>query len=161
MQCMLSEVYINCSEEIPFNLTRRIRKSFKWPLTWLSVRIFQKGVTIAIVIPSFEHQSTNTLATWCKEPIHLKRPWCWERLRAEGEGDDKGWDVWMASLTLWTWVWINSGSWWWTGRPGVLRFMGSQRVRHDWVTELSWSTNQSDKLLIYMIKHNHHNSSTR
>ena len=53
-------------------------------------------------------------------------------------GDDRGWDGWMASLTLWTWVWVNSGSWWWTGRPGVLWFMGSQRVGHDWVTELNW-----------------------
>ena len=58
-------------------------------------------------------------------------------IRAEGEGDDRGWDGWMASLTRWTWVWVNSGSWWWTGRPGVLRFMGSQRVGHDWVTELT------------------------
>ena len=57
---------------------------------------------------------------------------------ARGEGDDRGWDGWMASLTRWTWVWANSGSWWWTGRPGVLRFMGLQRVRHDWATELNW-----------------------
>ena len=66
----------------------------------------------------------------------LKRPRCWERLKA-GEGDDRGWDGWMASLTQWTWVWVNSGSWWWTGRPGVLQSMGSQRVRHDWATELN------------------------
>ena len=58
---------------------------------------------------------------------------------AGGEGDDRGWDGWMASLTRWTWVWVNSGSWWWTGRPGVLRFMGLQRVGHDWVTDLIWS----------------------
>ena len=58
---------------------------------------------------------------------------------AGGERDDRGWDGWMASLTRWTWAWVNSGSWWWTGRPGVLRFMGSQRVRHDWATELNWS----------------------
>ena len=56
-----------------------------------------------------------------------------------GEGDDRGWDGWMASLTWWTWVWVNSGSWWWTGRPGVLRFMGSQRVGHDWATQLMLS----------------------
>ena len=55
-----------------------------------------------------------------------------------GEGDNRGWDGWMASLTQRTWVWVNSGSWWWTGRPGMLRFMGSQRVGHDWVTELNW-----------------------
>ena len=56
---------------------------------------------------------------------------------AGGEGDDRGWDGWMASLTRWTWVWVNSGSWWWTGRAGVLQFMGSQRVGHGWVTELT------------------------
>ena len=60
-----------------------------------------------------------------------------ERLKARGEGDNRGWDGWMASPTQSTWVWVNSGSWWWTGRPGVLRFMGSRRVRHDWATKLT------------------------
>ena len=69
----------------------------------------------------------------------LEKTLCWEGLGAGGEGDDRGWDGWMASRTRWTWVWVNSGSWWWTGRPGVLRFMGSQRVGHDWVTELNWT----------------------
>ena len=82
--------------------------------------------------------NSNTLATWCKELIHWKRPWCWEKLKAGGEGDDRGWDGWMASLTWWTWVWVSSGSWWWTGRPGVLQSMGLQRVRRDWATELNW-----------------------
>ena len=67
----------------------------------------------------------------------LKRPWCWEGLRAGGEREDRRWDGWMASLTQWTWIWVNSGSWWWTGRPGVLRFMGLQRVGHNWTTELN------------------------
>ena len=80
----------------------------------------------------------NTLATWCEELIHLKRPWCWESLEAGGEGDDRGWDGWMASPTQWTWVWVNSRSWWWTGKLGMLKSMGSQRVKHDWVTELDW-----------------------
>ena len=80
--------------------------------------------------------NSNTLATWCEGLTHLKRPWCWERLKAGGEGDDRGWDGWMASPTQWTWVSVNTRSWWWTGRPGVLRFMGSQRVRHNWTTEL-------------------------
>ena len=66
-------------------------------------------------------------------------PSCWEGLGAGEEGDDRGWDGWMASPTWWAWVWINSGSWWWTGMPGVLQFMGSQRVRHDWATELNWT----------------------
>ena len=64
---------------------------------------------------------------------------CWEGLRARGEGDDRGWDGWMASLTRWKWVCVNSGSWWWTGRPGVLQFIGLQRVGQDWVTELNWT----------------------
>ena len=81
--------------------------------------------------------SSSTLATSCEELTHWKRLWCWEGLRA-GEGDDRGWDSWMASLTWWTWVWVNSGSWWWTGRPGVLLFLGSQRVGHNWATELNW-----------------------
>ena len=72
------------------------------------------------------------------ELTHWKRLWCWEGLGAGGEGDDRGWDGWMASLTQRTWVWVNSGSWWWTGRPGALRFMGSQRVGHNWVTDLIW-----------------------
>ena len=79
--------------------------------------------------------SSNTSATWCEELTHWKSPWCWERLRAGGEGDDRGWDGWMASLTQRTWVWANSGIWWKTGKPGALQSMGLQRVRHDWVTE--------------------------
>ena len=82
--------------------------------------------------------NSNTLATWCEELTLWKRPWCWERLKAGGEGDDRGWDGWMASLTPWTWVWASSRGWWWTGRPGVLQSMGSQRVGHDWANELSW-----------------------
>ena len=68
--------------------------------------------------------NSNTLATWCKELTHLKRLWCWERLKAGGEGDDRGWDGWMASLTRWMWIRVNSGRWWWTGRLGVLQSMG-------------------------------------
>ena len=83
--------------------------------------------------------NSNPLATWCKEPTHWKRSWCWERLMAGREGDDRGWDGWMASPTWWIWVWVSSGSWWWTGKPGVLQSMGSQRVGHDWVTKLNWT----------------------
>ena len=82
--------------------------------------------------------NSSTLATSCKELTHWKRLWCWEGLGA-GEGDDRGWDGWMASLTRWTWVWVNSGSWGWTGRPGVLQFMGLQRVGHYSVTEMNWT----------------------
>ena len=92
-----------------------------------------------------EAEAPNTLATWWEELTHWKRPWCWERLKAGGEGDDRGWDGWMASLTWWTWVWASSGSWWWTGKLGMLQSMGSQRVGHDWATELNrWGN--SDRL---------------
>ena len=81
--------------------------------------------------------NSNTLATWCEELTHLKRPWCWERLKAGEEGDDRAWYGWVASLTQWTWVWVSSRSWWWTGRPSVLQYMRSQRVRHVWASELT------------------------
>ena len=83
--------------------------------------------------------NSNTLATWCEELTHWIRPWCWERLRAGREGDGRGWDGWMTSLTQWTWIWARSRSWWWTGRPGMLWFMGLQRVGHDWATKLNWT----------------------
>jgi len=76
---------------------------------------------------------------WCKELTHWKRPWFWERLKAGGEGDNRGWNGRMASLTRWTWIWASSGRWWWTGKPGVLQSMGSQWVRHDWAAELNWN----------------------
>ena len=81
--------------------------------------------------------NSNTLATWCEELTHWKRPWCWEGLRAGGEGDNKGWDGWMASPTQWTWIWVDSSSWWWIGRPGMLRFMGSQES--DKTERLNWT----------------------
>ena len=81
--------------------------------------------------------SSNTLPIWYKELTHWKRPWSWERPKAGGEGADRGGDGWMASLTRWTWVLASSRSWWWVGRPGVLQSMGSQRIRHDWATELN------------------------
>ena len=86
----------------------------------------------------------------CEELTHWKRKdWCWEGLRAGGKGDNRGWDGWMASLTRWTWVWVNSRSQWWTGRSGMLRFMGSQRVGHDWATELNWTEFYSIDLYVY------------
>ena len=94
-----------------------------------------------VFIERTEAEAETPLATSCKELTHWKRLWCWGGLGAGGEGDDSGWDGWMASPTRWTWVWVNSGSCWWTGRPSVLRFMGSQRVKHDWVTELNWTDN--------------------
>ena len=80
--------------------------------------------------------NSSTLATWCEEWTHLKRPWCWERLKAGGEGDARGWNGWMASPTQWTWVWASSGSRRWTRKSSMLQFMGSRRVGHDWAIEL-------------------------
>ena len=96
---------------------------------------------------------SNTLAISCKELTHLKRPWCWERLKAGGEGDNRGWDSWMTSLTWWTWVWVSSGSWGWTGKPGVLQSMGSQRVGHDWATEMNWGFIRKDFYITVFFLH--------
>ena len=90
----------------------------------LRIKLF--GVKRALVIP--------TLILFSCLQRHNMRSW-----GAGGERDDRGWDGWMASLTRWTWVWVNSRSWWWTGRPGGLQFMGSQRVGHYWATELNWN----------------------
>ena len=79
-----------------------------------------------------------------------KRPCYWEGFGVGGEGDDRGWDGWMALPTQWTWVWVDSGSWWWTGRPGMLQFIGSQRVGHDWSTELNWKFLVPIYLIIYL-----------
>ena len=88
-----------------------------------------EGLMLKLKLQYFGHS--------CEELTHWKRLWCWEGLGAGGEGDDRGWDGWMASLTQWTWVWVNSRSWQWTGRPGMLQSMRSQGVRHDWATELN------------------------
>ena len=84
-----------------------------------------------------EAETPIFLATWCEELTHLKRPWCWERLKSGGEGGDRRWDGWMASPIQWTWVWVSSASWWWTRRLGMLQSMGLQRVPQDWMTELT------------------------
>ena len=84
-----------------------------------------------------QYWSSSTLATWCEELTHWKRPWCWERLRGGGEGDNRGWDGWMASPTQWTWFWANSRRWWKTGKLGVLQSMELQRVGHNWVNKKS------------------------
>ena len=94
--------------------------------------IFLEGLMLMLKLHYF--------GTWYEELTHLKKnPWFWKRLKAGKEGDDRGWDGWMASPTQWTWVWVKSGSWRWTGRPGMLQSMRLQRVRYDWATELSWT----------------------
>ena len=104
------------------------RRSNQSILKEISPGVSLEGMMLKVKLQYFGH-------SW-EELTHWKRLWCWEGLGARGEGDDRGWDGWMASLTQWTWVSVNSGSWWWTGRPGVLRFMWLQRVGHDWATEL-------------------------
>ena len=80
--------------------------------------------------------SSNTLATWYEELTHWKRPWCWERLKAGREGDDRAWDGWMASQTWCSWAWVSStGSWWWTGKTGMLQPLGL----HSWTWLSHWT----------------------
>ena len=108
-------------------ITRRSNQSI---LREISPGYFLEGLMLKLKLQYFGHLM--------RRADSLERPWCWERLKAGREGDDRGWDGWMASLTRCTWVWISSGSWWWTGRPVVLRSMGLQRVGHDWITEQNW-----------------------
>ena len=107
------------------------RRSNQSILNEISPGCSLEGLMLKLKLQSFGH-------SW-EELTHWKRPWCQEGLGAGGEGDDRGWDGWMASPAWGTWVWVNSRCWWWTGRPGVLQFMGSQRVRLDLATELNWT----------------------
>ena len=115
-----------------------LEETLESPLNCKEIQpIHPKGNLSWILIGRTDAESeTQNLATWCKEVTHLKRPWCWERLKA-GEGANRGWDGWMASPTQWTWVWLSSKSWWWTKQPGVLQSMRSQRVEWYWATELN------------------------
>ena len=110
-------------------MPKKPKQVAKWPLC---SAVFSGEIECGRVYFIF-----SLLPLWCEELTHLKRPWCWERLQAGREGDNREWDGWMASLTQRTWVWVSSGSWWWTGKPGVLQSIGSQGVGHDWVTELN------------------------
>ena len=113
---------------------RTARRSNQSILKEISPGCSLEGLMLKLKLEYFGHLMRRV--------THLKRPWFWERLRAGGEGDNRGWDGWMASPIQWTWVWVSSRSWWWTGRPGVLQSMGLQRVGHDWATELNWTENK-------------------
>ena len=113
--------------ESPFNC-KEIKQSI---LKEISPKYSLKRLMLKLKLQSFGHP--------CKEPTHWERPWCWERLRTGGEGDNRGWDGGKASLTWWTWAWASFRSCWWTGKPDVLQSMGSQRVRHVWTPELNWT----------------------
>ena len=111
-----------------------LEKTLESPLDCKEIQpVYPKGDQSWVFIGRPDAE-TETPILWLADS--LKRPWCWERLRAGGEGGNRGWDGWMASPTQFTWVWVDSGSWWWTGRHGVLWFTGLQRVGHDWVNEL-------------------------
>ena len=106
-----------------------IKRSNQSILKEISPEYTLEGLMLKLKLQSF--------STWFEALTHWKRPWCWERLKAGGEGDNREWAGWMVSLTQWTWVWVSSGSWWRTGKPGVLQYMGSKRAGHDWATELT------------------------
>ena len=117
-----------------------VEKTLEGPLDCKEIQpVHLKGSQSWVFIGGTDIEAETSILwpPWCEELTHLKIPWCWERFRLGEEGDDRGWDGWMASLTRWTQVWVDSGSWWWTGRPGVLQSMGSQRFGHNWVTELN------------------------
>ena len=125
------------------------RRSNQSILKEISPGCSSEGLMLKLKLQYFGHP--------CEELTHWKRLWFWEGLEAGGEGDDRGWDGWMASPTRWTWVWVNSGNWWWTGRrPGMLQFMGSQRVRHDWATELNWTEAKAEVLKHFGVKSHLH-----
>ena len=126
--CFWNMVFEKTGE--PLGLPRRSKHS---DIKEISPECSLEGLMLKLKLQYFGHLMRTA------DSFENESPWCWERLRAGGEGDNRGWDGWMASPTQSTWVWVNSGSWWWTGRPGVLRSMGSQRVGHDWVTQLNWT----------------------
>ena len=120
-----------CSWTVVLEKTLVARRSNQWILRKSVLNIHWKNWC----------WNSNTLATWCEELTHWKRPWCWEKLKAGEEGGNRGWAGWMVSLTQWAWVWESSRSWWCTGKYDMLKSMGSQRVIHDWATELNWLMN--------------------
>ena len=123
-----------------------LEKTFESPLDCKEIQpVHPKGNQSWIFIGRCWSWSTNTLATWYEELTHWKRPWCWQRLRAGREWDDRGWDGWIASPTWWIWVWASSGSWWWTGKPSVLQSMGP-----DMTEQLNGTDNQKVyRVLLY------------
>ena len=95
-------------------------------------------------------RSFNTLATWCEELTHWKKPQCWERLKAGEERDDRGRNGWMASQSRWTWVWASSRGWWWTGKPGVLQSKGV--AESDTTEQLNWVNFYSQHIILKISK---------
>ena len=117
--------------ESPLDCTEIKPVNHKGNQSW----IFMEGLMLKLKLQYFSHLMRRTNS--------FEKTLMWVRLMAGGAGDSRGWVGWMASPTQWSWVWVSSGSWWWTGRPGVLWFMGSQIVGHNWATELSWEIGNS------------------
>ena len=131
-----------------------LEKTLESPLDCKEIKpVNPKGGHCWIFIGRTDAEAEDPILWPSNSKTHWKRPWWWERLKA-GKGDDRGWDTWMVSLTLWTWVWASSGSWWWTGKHGMLQSMGSQRLRHDWETELNWT--ELTKLDVFLLLGIHH-----
>ena len=120
---------LNCGDGEDLRVPWTARRSNQSILKEISPEYSLEGLMLKLKLQYFGH------LMWRADT--LKRSWWWERLKVGGEGDDRAWDGWMASPSQWTWVWVNSGSWWWIVRPGVLQLMGSQRGSHDWVTGLT------------------------
>ena len=123
------------------------RRSNQSILKEISPECTLEGLVLKLKLRYFGH------LMW--ELSHMKRPWYWERWKAGGEGGDREWDGWLASPTRWTWVWLGSRSWWWTGKPGMLQSVGLQRVGHDWLTELNWT--EQSQWVHRLVKRDHEN----
>ena len=126
-----------------------------WVWSWVWEDYLEKGKEKSVLNIHWKDWcwswNFNILVTWCEDLTHWKRPWCWERLEAGGEGNDRGWDGGVTSPNRWTWFWVSSGSFWRTGKPGVLQSIRSQRVGHDWVTELIYKANICYRALAHSI----------
>ena len=121
---------LNCGVGRLLRVPWTARRSNQSILMEISPEYSLEGLMLKLKLQYFGHLMWRTES--------LENTLMLEKLKAGGEGDDRGWDGWMASLTWWTWVWASSRCWWWTGKPGMLPSMGSQSVGHDWVTELIW-----------------------
>ena len=126
---------LNCGVGEDYWVPWIARKSNQSTLKEISTGCSLEGMMLKLKLQYFSH------LMW--KLTHWKRPWCWERLKAGGEGDNRGPDSWMASPAQWTWVWASSRSWWWTGRPGMLQSTVSQRVGLHWTTEVNWERQKS------------------
>ena len=132
----MSQLFASGGQSIGVSASTSINTQEWSPLGWTGwISLQSKGLS-RVFSNTSSKASILQRATFFT--VQLSHPYLTKGLGAGGEGDDRGWDGWMASLTQWTWVWVDSGSWWWIGRPGVLRFTGSQRVGHGWATELNW-----------------------